>query len=124
MARPPYKITERDFSIARNYITSSMSRGDISNVDGYNDFRRANTPELLQLWCDDYLPEGIFRKLKQAVRAARKRSRDYKTPGQKTSIDIDKAAHIHLTSVAEELKLSLSQTILKLIEYYDQSSTR
>ena len=57
MARPRYQITQQDYAAAWRWISNAMDRDDISNVDGYMEFRQAGTPELLQAWCDDYLPE-------------------------------------------------------------------
>jgi len=116
--RPAYRITRNDFAAARRYIENAMERGDISKAGGYMAFRRAGTPELLQTWCDDYLQADTFRKLKGAVLAARKRSRDYNTPRTKVSVDLDHYAHLRLASLAEELGKTLSDTVVLLEEVY------
>jgi macrodomain Ter protein organizer (MatP/YcbG family) len=116
--RPPYQITRKDFSYARRYIERAMQRGDISNVSGYRKFCNAETPEKLQAWCDDYLSEEVFEKLKRAVRASRKRSRDFKTTQRKVTITLDHAAHLRLSMAAEELGMTLSDTILELEDSY------
>ena len=116
--RHPYKITQKDFSAARRYIENAMLREEISKADDYMGFHNAHTPELLQTWCDNYLPANIFTKLKRAVLAARKRSRDYKTTRTKVGIDLEHLAHLRLSSLAKEIDKSLSETILLLEETY------
>lgn len=116
--RPSYKITQQDYSYAWRYIDRAMQEGDISSVTGYMAFRNAHDAELLQTWCDDYLPKDVFEKMKRAIRASRKRSRDYRTTQRKVGIDLDHAAHLHLSSLANELGMSLSDTILHLEEAY------
>ncbi|MDX1252206.1 MAG: hypothetical protein IDH49_08190 [Gammaproteobacteria bacterium] len=116
--RPAYQITKMDFAAAKKYLENAMERGDVSKAGGYMAFRRADTPELLQAWCDDYLQFDIFRKLKGAVLAARKRARDYKTPKTKVRIDLDYHAHMRLSSLAEELGATLSETVVLLEEVY------
>ena len=116
--RPPYTITQKDYASAQRYIMNAMTRGDISGVDGYMAFRQADTPDLLQAWCDDYLPAHSFEKLKRAVMAARKRSRDYKNKRSKVGVDLDFHAHLCLSSLADELDKTLSETILIMEEAY------
>jgi len=118
MARPKYTITQQDYWDARRYIDNGMQRDAISNCDGYNDFRLADTPERLQAWCDDYLPEATFKKLKSAVLAARKRHRDYRTQRAKLGIDLDHYAHLRLSAVADELNMTLSEAVVKLEKTY------
>ena len=50
--------------------------------------------------------------MKNAVLAARKRSRDYKNKRVKYGVDLDHLAHLRLSSLAEELDKTLSETIL------------
>jgi macrodomain Ter protein organizer (MatP/YcbG family) len=95
-----------------------MDRGDISSVNGYQLFRNAETADKLQAWCDNYLPEDDFERLKSAVRAARKRSRDYKTTARKVNLTLDHAAHLRLSMTAEELGMTLSEAILELEDMY------
>ncbi len=116
--RSPYKITQKDYASARRYIMNAMTRDDISNVDGYMAFRQAETPDLLQAWCDDYLPARTFEKLKCAVIAARKRSRDAKNKRAKIGVDLDFRAHLSLSLLADELDKTLSETILIMEEAY------
>jgi hypothetical protein len=64
MAKPPYKITKKDYHYARQYIEHAMQRGMIDHAHGYTLFRNAKSPEQLQVWCDDYLSDEIFKRLK------------------------------------------------------------
>jgi macrodomain Ter protein organizer (MatP/YcbG family) len=116
--RPPYQITQSDYFYARRYIDRAMQRGDISSVDGYRKFRNAETPEKLQGWCDDYLSDDVFEKLKRAVRAARKRSRDYRATSRKVNITLDHGAYIRLSMMAENLGMTLSNAVIELEEFY------
>ena len=118
MGRPKYQITRQDHAAAWRWIANAMDREEISNVHGYMDFRRATTPELLQAWCDEYLSPEDVKKMKNAILAARKRSRDYKNKRVKYGVDLDHLAHLHLSSLAEELGKTLSETILILEEAY------
>ncbi|MCF6256171.1 MAG: hypothetical protein L3K25_07700 [Gammaproteobacteria bacterium] len=121
MPRPKYTISKTDISNARRYLQNAMKRGDISDVDGYMRFCHAGTPEQLQSWCDDYLPAPIFKKLKTAVLAARKRDRDYRTTKAKVGIDLDHYAHMRLLSLGKELNLTLSETVVRMEEAYWQA---
>jgi macrodomain Ter protein organizer (MatP/YcbG family) len=116
--RPPYQITQKDFSYAWRYIERGMQRADISNAHGYMEFRNAGTPEKLQAWVDDYLPDDVFEKLKQAVRASRKRMRDYNTVQRKINVALDHTAHSYLLSVAEDLGMTLSEAIIEMENIY------
>jgi len=118
VGRPKYQITQPDFFIARRYIENGMLRGYIRSVDGYLVFQRASTPEALQTWCDDYLSDETFKKLKRAVIVARKRSRDYKTVRAKIKVDLDHHAHLRLSSLGKELNKNHSDTVLIMEEAY------
>jgi len=118
MPRPAYKITANDFANARRYIENAMARDDISNVDGYMAFRHAHTPELLQSWCDNYLPDTVFKKLKNAILAARKRNKDTKIKQPKVGIDLSHEAYHSLSFISNELGCPLSETILEMEKAY------
>ena len=120
-ADPNTRSPGRTIAAARRWIVNARERDEISNVDGYMDFRQAATPELLQAWCDEYLPEEALKKMKNALLAARKRSRDYKNKRVKYGVDLDHLAHLRLSSLAEELGKTLSETILILEEAYLES---
>ena len=121
MGRPKYQITRQDFAAARRWIVNARERDEISNVHGYMDFRQASTPELLQAWCDEYLPEEALKKMKNALLAARKRSRDYRHSKKKVGVDLTHLAHLRLSMLAEELDKTLSETILIMDEAYLRS---
>lgn len=121
MGRPKYQITRQDFASARRWITNAMERDEISNVDGYMDLRQAHSPELLQAWCDFYLPQEAYKKMKNALLAARKRSRDYRHSKKKVGVDLTHLAHLRLSMLAEELGKTLSETILIMDEAYQRA---
>ena len=121
MGRPKYQITRQDFAAARRWIVNARERDEISNVAGYMDFRQATTPELLQAWCDEYLSPEDVKRMKNAILAARKRSRDYKPSKKKVGVDLDHLAHLRLSMLAEELGKTLSETILILEEGYTRA---
>ncbi len=116
--RKPYTITQVDYANARRYLDNAMQRGDVSTAEGYIAYRQAYNAEALQAWCDDYLPDATWNKLKNAILAARKRSRDYGKVKQKKGIALDHLAHLRLTTLAEETGKTLSETILMLEETY------
>jgi macrodomain Ter protein organizer (MatP/YcbG family) len=124
MARPAFKITRKDYTSARRYIMNAMDRGDLSNSRAYYAFRNAENAEQLQKWCDENMPSDVFDKMKRAIRAARKRSRDYKTTACKVGVDLDHTAHVLLSRVADELGVTLSDAILILEETYWKAKDR
>ncbi len=116
--RTPYTLTPADYANARRYLDNAMQRGALSTSEGYIAYRQAYNAEALQAWCDDYLPAATWPKLKNALLAARKRSRDYGKVTQKRGIDLDHLAHLRLTALADETGQTLSETILMLEETY------
>ena len=121
MGRPAYKIKKSDFWTAYHYIKNAMNREDISRVDGYTAFRSADTPELLQAWCDDYMNSEQWKNLKNSIWVSRKRAKDYKTSKQKKQVDLDLYAWQRLKDRAEENDLSLSEMILKMDEVMNRA---
>ena len=110
MGRPAYKITKQDQYIVYKYLERAMDRDELDGSLRPSLRRVEDTPEALQRWCDKHIRwEGIgqheetdlWKKLKNAVLAARKRARDgYKN--KKKSIDLDPRAWIALQRITEE----------------------
>ncbi len=118
MARPKYTITKQDYYYASRYLIRAMDRGDVSSATGYDSFRTVTDAETLQAWCDNYLPQEVFVKMQRAIRAARKRSRDYRSMKRKVGIDLDRVAHIRLSALADDMNMSLSDAIIFLEDKY------
>lgn len=121
MARPKSKITKSDHLSAKAYIQNAMDRGDISSVDGYIEFRNADTPERLQSWCETYLDDDQWHNMKTAIRVQRKRYRDYKSPKRKISIDLDKDAWLLINSMAKEEGRTLSEMVKAYDDVYGKA---
>jgi macrodomain Ter protein organizer (MatP/YcbG family) len=124
MGRPAYKITDSDYVIAYNYIADGMTRGDISDTNGYMRFRNADTADKLQAWCDDYLEKESWQRLKNAVLAARKRQRDRVARRRKKSVDLDWNAWLCLSSMAREEGRTLSEMILAMDDVYHRAKAK
>src|SRR5690606_36921379 len=79
-------------------------------------FMRADTPEKLQAWCDDYLPNSLWVALRSSIRKARSRQleRRRSAPQRNVTISIKGSAQ----AVLEELSESTGRTYSELIEYY------
>lgn len=118
--RSVYRLTSADFGPAVRYLERARALGAISSSEGYGQWSLAKTtPERLQAWCDDYLPEHIWGRLRNAVRQARKRSRDYKRR-PRHSIDLSHPAWVALTRVAGEMGgVTLSEAVMRLEIGYD-----
>ncbi len=115
--RPAYKITESDFSAAVRYIERARERGEVSTSDGYGKWLRASTAELLQEWCDEYLPKPVWNRMVNAMRQERFRNNPHRP---RRHIDLTQSAWLRLTTLVEEELggVSLSDAILRLEEVY------
>jgi macrodomain Ter protein organizer (MatP/YcbG family) len=56
--------------------------------------------------------------MKNALLAARKRSRDYRHAKKKVGVDLTHLAHLRLSMLADDLGKTLSETILIMDEAY------
>lgn len=65
-----------------------------------------HNPELLQAWCDDYVERGCACGAKAIPRLQH--------PRIKVSIDLNHRAHMRLSSLAEALGITLSDTVVLL----------
>ncbi len=120
--RPLYRITASDFAAAVRYLSSARDRGEIGLGEGYAVFLAATTPKALQAWCDDYLPRKVWERMVNALRQARKRSRDYKSRPLH-HIDLTHPAWVALTRLAKEMGgVTLSEAVLQLEEAYDRAN--
>lgn len=82
----------------------------------------AHDPKAIAAWISEYLNPELDIKLKQVVRATRKRYFDAeKTATRKKSIDLEYAVWKKLSERAGELGMTLSSTITYLL---DESSTK
>lgn len=118
-----YQITEKDFLAAHIYIHSAMSDGRIDPIDGAKQFNRANTPKLLQEFCNDYLDDKQFTNLRNALRKQQQR-RKYSSYEKPKSINISQGALYALHEVIGDCErdLTLSQAIGVLFELWIDTS--
>ncbi|NRB43152.1 MAG: hypothetical protein HRU20_32580 [Pseudomonadales bacterium] len=110
MARPAYKITEEDFSIAYKYL-SKKHEGSAALMS----LRVCGNGTELQDWCDIELKKSEFQKVKQVIWAERKRFEDSKKRNKSKQITISKNAWEVLKRLSEDENLSLSETIENFI---------
>ena len=71
MPRPSYKIKNEDYSIAMEYLLNKFKYSG-----GYPYLIKCLNEEELQSWCDEYISDVQFKKLKQVIWATRKRNSD------------------------------------------------
>jgi macrodomain Ter protein organizer (MatP/YcbG family) len=117
--RPRYRLTDADFGRAVRYIDAARKRGEVNMSEGYHQWLQATTAEALQIWCDDYLPKDVWRRLLITLRQDRKRSRDYRrAPVHR--VDLSHAAWVALSRAAKEMGgVTLSEAVLRLEQGYD-----
>ena len=118
-----YSITTMtDFYAAKKYLSRAMQREDsgISKFEGYNDFKYSASAVELQNWCESYLSEEQFKKLRQSVRAINKRSRDSVTGKGRKTIDISFSAYFDLKELKTEFGgIKVSELLSRLRITYD-----
>lgn len=81
-----------------------------------------NYPQLIDAWIEMHIDLVLDKKLKQAIRAKRKRHFNARDQyARKKSIDLDFAVWQKLSKKSEELEATLSETIDYLISESDKS---
>lgn len=82
----------------------------------YRDSFIKEAPQQLQEWCEKYLQDKHWKKLRNAIRARQKRQRDEKANEQKKNVTLSPDAYRKLIQMSKELSetsepLTLSETI-------------
>ena len=140
MPRPPLTVNEKNFNAIYNYIRENVYKPDMSvrtewadsfQITGKLQFGTTDflavppnpfdfgAPEALQQWCNRYLNahknSREWNKIKDAIRAKRKRTADKKAGISKQSVSLEPYAHLVITDVAEREGLTASEVIEKYI---------
>jgi len=79
MARPKYLITTSDHWFARRWVEKKITNpawlGETRTYSAHQDFMvRQESTDALNAWCELWLPAMEWAKLKNAIRASRKRA--------------------------------------------------
>ena len=125
MARGKYIISKDDYPFAKRWvqklITDILRAGRLSvkeTIQAENEFDDiGRSAKKLNAWCEQYLDSGHWKKMKNSVRAARKRRLDkISTTGGKKSLDIDIDAWTKLSTIAEAESLTYSAVLNKYLK--------
>jgi macrodomain Ter protein organizer (MatP/YcbG family) len=73
----------------------------------------AKDPFYLQIWCDTWLNDANWLRLKRSLWAQKKRTRDRKKAALKNEFQINRRAWTVLRKTAKENKISVSKLILQ-----------
>ncbi len=116
MARPQYKIkTKQDFILARQLIRSAMQKETIDQYSGYTPFLNADSPEKLQTWCEDYLDDKQWTRLRNNIRKTRS-NEGRPFPDKEAKVSIKNSALDVLKEVQEKTDLTYSEIIHHYLE--------
>lgn len=151
MGRPRLTVNKDNFGKIYNYIREHVYYNDMTFKIGW-----AETPgiagkleygvpdflsilfipedpkqqEALQKWCDRYLNahknSHEWKKIKDAIRAKRKRKNDKEAGVSKQTLSLEPYAHLVVTDIAEREKATASEVIEKYMgpvfkEYWDKN---
>lgn len=118
MGRPAYKITDADYSDAVIYLLEQYKFSG-----SYYKLSKSNNAEELQQWCDEYLDEEQFKKLKQVIWAKRKRTKDAMKSLKPKQITISRKAWKHLSDLSKKDGMSYSELLENYLEVLNESTS-
>jgi macrodomain Ter protein organizer (MatP/YcbG family) len=126
MAKPKYKITNNDYDTAERWMERKASALSLGNENrelsrqAMKDFeiqiKSSGRLEALNAWAEKYLSTEEWVKMKNAIRAQRKRQSDQRSFQRKISIDISVTASCILREISKRDNVTLSQVIEKYLE--------
>lgn len=126
MAKPKYKITKDDYYTAEGWMERKASALSLENENpelsrrAMKEFENRTTgigcQEALNAWAEKYLSTEEWVKMKNAIRAQRKRQSDRRSSQRKVSIDISVTASCILREISKRDNVTLSQVIEKYLE--------
>ncbi len=122
MPRPRFRITSDNYQAARDYLGHQIRNNTlgIKNAAALEwnqlphslDRKKAQSyAELVNDWCEEHLDSEQWSKLKNALRARRKRLSDQINGDDKVTVTLSRRAWMKLSSVAETNGVTLSQAI-------------
>lgn len=123
MPRLQYRVTKDDYHHVRAYLSERMESVEIFKEgsqwndwaaarEEFREFFQRSSPDKLQRWCEQYLNEDTWAKLKTALRQRRRRwakFEDLKT------ITISAKAHKLLQRLAERDGATFSEVLEKVL---------
>ncbi len=120
MPRQRYIITPFDLSAAEKYLHRKLHEETLFDDDNWypnakRAFSRARGDEIkLNRWCENWLNTEQWIKLKDSLRAARKRLNDYiNVNGPPVTLTISREAWKMLSTLSKHNKLTFSEFIIK-----------
>lgn len=103
-----------------HYVDTSEEKSCVAQL-----YNIEHQPELIDEWINSHLNPTLDKKLKQAIRAKRKRHFNAEQPHtKKKSIDLDYQVWEKLSQKAQELDSTLSDTIDYLISESENASRK
>ena len=125
MPREPYKITDPDLPIAWEYVRRKLHiypnwpRVGKNHIAKKEFIEMAKESFVLQSWCDTWLSDAHWLRLKRAVWAQKKRTKDRDKVVLKNDFQLNKRAKAILRKEAKKNKISLSELILRTFPQED-----
>ena len=87
--RKLYQIQREDMDAVLLYLRNNAQHPILDSWESWSRFCRADTPELLQQWCDDYLSPKQWQRTKNYIVAHRKLDFDYQKRREDNSTQMD-----------------------------------
>lgn len=117
MGRPKYTIKQSDMAAAHQYIQNKLSTVQSWPVFGKEEaledfFKSPRSAKALNNWCELWLNESQWKKLKNSILAARKRKRDSNGRSPK-HIVLNHHAWKILSALAQHKQLTMSEFIIR-----------
>lgn len=124
MSRSKYRINADDVNHAADYLTSrlqsfALELGDVSTKTAKKGFDEAVAvrsknmrADLLNAWCEEYLNDKEWAKLKMAIRKRRERK---SRAGEIESVTISTKAFVLLRKLANRDNVTYSKTLEKYL---------
>jgi len=116
MNTPNYPISETDFPLVRDYIQRKLTQrpGWLNQWQGEQSWGAAkNDRHHLQQWCQQWVDEGQWRLLQQAIRSTHKRRQAARQRDPKrVTVTLSGTAWRIVSSLAEKDELSLSDWLI------------
>ena len=121
MPPPKYRIrTKEDYESAKRWLVNKFKQVGWPNVEDTETalatFLLAKKPEALQAWCDIYLAPQQWKRIRDAIRAARRNPEDIK------NIKLDVGAWQILSDIAKRDNTTYSDVIYQYLKQHHPES--
>ena len=119
MPKKPYKLSDKDIEIAWEYLRRKLHIDTMWPQVGKNhaaksDFiSRSKDPSDIQQWCEKWLTDRHWLRLKRSIWATQKRIRDKKFNEKQPTYAMSKKAWVVLFSEAEKKNTTVTDLVLE-----------